>query len=482
LVEDLATRARAAGRAESGASPKGSLDFDAVASAFGARVHGAGLQAEVARCRKRAARLAAAGGGFSTATALAVASDLLVACGVERAWRPRAAERVISRLAARLELEVESVALQLFLGAVRSPQLLDLPPAVALETQLHLLVAVAPVVEASVWIKEPTGRPACLVAAGATTETRRFRAVAARALDGAFANSGARGAIVGAPVMRWETPAAALVVRAPVEKREMIKAFLAEAAAAMSPVIERDLILQRSAAREQSLVRASERRLGRLAFDLHDTALQHIAVLGADFYLFRRQLSGVLSGASLSAANSHIDELEARASELDRMLRELAHSLEPVSLVRRPLPTVISDEAAAFTERTGIDVQKRVHGDFSGMTVSQKIALVRVVQEALTNIREHANASRVRISIAARNGCIGARVEDDGVGFHVARTLLEGAKRGRFGLVGSSERVRLLGGTFDVRSRPGGPTTIALNLPRWQPLAADRETPQQAAF
>src|ERR671936_103582 len=59
LVEDLATRARAAGRAESGASPKGSLDFDAVASAFGARVHGAGLQAEVARCRKRAARLAA---------------------------------------------------------------------------------------------------------------------------------------------------------------------------------------------------------------------------------------------------------------------------------------------------------------------------------------------------------------------------------------------------------------------------------------
>jgi signal transduction histidine kinase len=275
--------------------------------------------------------------------------------------------------------------------------------------------------------------------------------------------------------MRWETPWAALVVRTRVENRETIAAYLAEAVAAMSPVIERELVLQRSAARERSLVRASERRLGRLAFDLHDTALQHIAALGADFYLFRRQLAEVVSEPSLSVTSSRVDDLEARTWELDRVLRELAHSLEPGSLVRRPLQRVITDEAAAFTERTGIQVHQRVQGDFSGMTMSQKIALARVVQEALTNIREHANASSVRIWIAARNGRIDARVEDDGIGFPVARTLLECAKRGRFGLVGSSERVRLLGGTFDVRSRPGGPTTVSLSLPRWEPLAVPQQ-------
>jgi signal transduction histidine kinase len=382
---------------------------------------------------------------------------------------------VISKLAGLLGLAPEAAGLQLFLAAVRAPQLLDIPPAVALETQLRLLVAVAPVVEASLWTKDLTGRPGCLIAAGHTTETRRFRAVAVRALDGAFSNSGARGTIVGAPVMRWETPWAALVVRTRVENRKTIAAYLAEAVAAMSPVIERELVLQRSAARERSLVRASERRLGRLAFDLHDTALQHIAALGADFYLFRRQLAEVVSEPSLSVTSSRVDDLEARTWELDRVLRELAHSLEPGSLVRRPLQRVITDEAAAFTERTGIQVHQRVQGDFSGMTMSQKIALARVVQEALTNIREHANASSVRIWIAARNGRIDARVEDDGIGFPVARTLLECAKRGRFGLVGSSERVRLLGGTFDVRSRPGGPTTVSLSLPRWEPLAVPQQ-------
>jgi signal transduction histidine kinase len=481
LIHDLATRARTVGRRAPIAAAQASVDLDAVERIFTSRLDAVGTQPELARCRERAAQLAAANGERTT-VALAYASDLLVICAVERPWQPHAAGRVVSKLGALLGLARETVALQLFLGAVRAPQLLDLPPAVALETQLRLLVAVAPLVEASLWMKEATGRPRCLIAAGETTETRRFRAVAVRALQGAPADSGTRGTIVGAPVMRWETPWAALVVRTTrVENRKTIAAYVLETVAAMSPVIEREVVLQRSAAREQSLVRASERRLGRLAFDLHDTALQHIAALGADFYLFRRQLTEGLSGSNLSIAASRVQDFEARAWELDRVLRELAHSLEPSSLVRRPLERVINDEATAFTERTGIEVRQRVHGDFSGITASQKIALIRIVQEALTNIREHANASVVRISITARNGRIDARIEDDGSGFHVARTLIECAKRGRFGLVGSSERVRLLGGKFDVSSRPGGPTSVSLSLPRWQPLTAAQQPAGDAA-
>ena len=65
-----------------------------------------------------------------------------------------------------------------------------------------------------------------------------------------------------------------------------------------------------------------------------------------------------------------------------------------------------------------------------------------------------------------------AQIVDDGRGFEVAKTLIRAAKRGRLGLVGMGERVRLLGGSFDVDSRPGGPTSISLVLPRWQPVAA----------
>ncbi|MBA3734388.1 MAG: hypothetical protein H0W90_04185 [Actinobacteria bacterium] len=178
----------------------------------------------------------------------------------------------------------------------------------------------------------------------------------------------------------------------------------------MSPVIERAVVLERSAARERSLVGASERRLGRLAFDLHDGALQNIAALGTDLFLMQKQLCEIV-----------------------------------------PEPFKPGD-----------------------MTPSQKIALIRVVQEALTNIREHANATQVRITIRERGGHVDARIEDDGAGFHVARTLLDSAQRGRLGLVGGSERIRLLGGKFDVRSKPGGPTIVSLSLPRWRPLGIER--------
>jgi signal transduction histidine kinase len=447
--------------------------LDAVARIFGTRIEGEGIRAEIERCRERADHLVTAGGDMSTAVAVGYAGDLFVLCTIERRWRRGEAERIVSKLALLLELSVESLALQLFLGAVRAPQLHDLPPAVALETQLRLLLALAPIGEISLWTKGSDARPFCLAEEGSTTQTRRVRGVAMRALEGFPAQSGSRGTILGVPVSRWETPWAALVARTRVELRETVRIYLAEAAAAMSPVIERELVLERSASRERSLVRASERRLGRLAFDLHDGALQHIAAFGADLYLVRRQLTELLPEENQAIGIARINDLDARIWELDRVLRELAHSLEPGSLVRRPLPVVISDEVAAFTERTGVHVQQRINGDFSGMTVSQKIALIRVVQEALTNIREHANAARVRITITARTGRVDARVEDDGVGFHVARTLLDGAQRGRLGLVGSSERIRLLGGRFDVKSRPGGPTTVSLSLPRWRPLGVE---------
>jgi signal transduction histidine kinase len=448
--------------------------LDAVARIFGTRIEAEGTRGEIGRLRSRAERLIEAGRDMSTAVAVAYASDLFVFCTIERRWRRNEAERVVSKLARVLDLPAESMALQLFLEAVRAPQLLDLPPAVALQTQLRLLLALAPVEEASLWTAGTDRRPTCLVEEGLTARTRRFRGIASRALEGAPAQSGSRGTIVGAPVLRWETPWAAIVARSRVENRQVVAVYLAEAAAAMSPVVERELVLDRSASRERSLVRASERRLSRLAFDLHDGALQHIAAFGADLFLVKRQLMELLPEENQALGVSRIGDLESRISELDRILRELAHSFEPGSLVRRPLPVVIDDEIAAFSERTGIPVQRRVEGDFDGMTVSQKIALVRIVQEALTNIREHANAANVRITISARNGGIDARVEDDGAGFHVARTLLDSAQRGRLGLVGSSERIRLLGGKFDVRSKPGGPTTVSLSLPRWRPMGVEQ--------
>jgi len=119
--------------------------LDAVASILGPRIEDGNLRAEIARCRARADQLAVAGREMSTAVAMAYAGDLFVLCTIERRWRRGEAERIVSKLALLMGLSADSVALQLFVGAVRAPQLHDLPPAVALETQLRLLLALAPV-------------------------------------------------------------------------------------------------------------------------------------------------------------------------------------------------------------------------------------------------------------------------------------------------------------------------------------------------
>ena len=68
---------------------------------------------------------------------------------------------------------------------------------------------------------------------------------------------------------------------------------------------------------------------------------------------------------------------------------------------------------------------------------------------------------------------IAAEVTDNGRGFDVERTLMRSARNGRVGLLGMSERARLLGGRLDVSSRRGGPTTVSLVLPAWRPATVE---------
>ena len=173
-------------------------------------------------------------------------------------------------------------------------------------------------------------------------------------------------------------------------------------------------------------------------------------------------------------ASGRFDDALARLTELDRDLRETAHSLETSSIVSRPLGEVLHREADGFTRRTGIETHFDVRGDVDALTPSQRIVIFRAVQEALSNVREHSAATTVGVLVRTRRSTTDVSITDDGQGFEVARGLARAAQRGRLGLVGISERVRLLGGTFDIDSRPGGPTTLRFTLPRWESFDTGR--------
>ena len=97
--------------------------------------------------------------------------------------------------------------------------------------------------------------------------------------------------------------------------------------------------------------------------------------------------------------------------------------------------------------------------------------MFRAIQEALANVREHAGATTVSVRVKRRSA-IELQIVDDGMGFEVERALAKAAQRGRLGLVGIGERVRMVGGSFELDSQPGGPTSLKITLPRWEPLGS----------
>ena len=434
--------------------------------------------AAFAAAGRRARALAAAAGGDDEAlrsAALAFAADALTGLKLERALPQGTAAEMVSAVATALDSSSEAASLDIFLRAASNPRLLELPPLTAVELQLGLLVALAPISDVSLWTNGPLRDLTCAVHLGDGEPSRRVRNAARTTLDGnGDGDTSERGWIHSVPVKRWQQPYGALVVRARPDCRARALTFLHEAAALLSPVLERDMLLERNAERERALVESGERRLLRLGFDLHDGPLQDLVALAADVRLAQMQVSEHIGGRQGRLFAGRLEDLTSQITELDRTLRELAQSLEPASVLDRPLVEALEREIDSFERRSKIRTTFELDGDFDSMTASQRIALYRIVQEGLANIREHSKAKHVWIRVHEGPNGIEAEIADDGRGFEVAKTLIRAAKRGRLGLVGMGERVRLLGGRFDVDSRPGGPTTLRLVLPRWQPVASSQ--------
>ena len=153
--------------------------------------------------------------------------------------------------------------------------------------------------------------------------SRRARATARAALRrGGLTLLGSR-TLRSSLVRRFSTPCAVVVARVP-EPISRADAFLSLAASALAPIFERELLLERSAEREQMLVSAGEQRLMRIGFDLHDGPIQDVLALGADIAHLREQVYPFILDSHRERAAGRFDDLLARSVELDRQLREIS--------------------------------------------------------------------------------------------------------------------------------------------------------------
>ncbi len=211
----------------------------------------------------------------------------------------------------------------------------------------------------------------------------------------------------------------------------------------------------------------AEQQLARLRFDLHDGPLQDVVLLAEDLRMFQDQLDVALEGHPLRRLLvGRLDDLKAMLVALDGDLRRISALLESPFTANVPFPAALSQLTAAFTDRTGIVSEVRLDGDLGALGDVQRVTLLSLIREALSNIREHSNADRVTISVHAVRSCVELTVSDNGLGFDPEVALVGVAREGHLGLVGMHERVRMLGGSMQIESRHGGPTVISVTLPK----------------
>ena len=216
----------------------------------------------------------------------------------------------------------------------------------------------------------------------------------------------------------------------------------------------------------------------RLAREIHDTLAQGFTSIIMSLTAAEMAQHPFTAGA---VPARHLEEARRTARESLAEARRLVWALRPEALDRHSLPEALERLAGEWSGETGVRARATTTGAPRPLLPEVEVALLRTAQEALTNIRKHARAAKVNITLSYMNDRVALDVLDDGVGFDPARlkSSVEAHDAGGFGLMAMHERVEQLGGALRIESAPGEGTTLAVELPV---AANELKTPKTEAL
>jgi signal transduction histidine kinase len=214
------------------------------------------------------------------------------------------------------------------------------------------------------------------------------------------------------------------------------------------------------------LVEAQENERRLISRELHDEVGQ--ALTGVRVEL--ANLSRKILNREVDGLADKVDEIKEMVENAVGVVRNMALLLRPSMLDDLGLVEALQWQAREVSKRTGVRVKVAADGVSDDLPEDHKTCIYRVVQEALHNCVQHAEASMVRVTVHQEPSRLLLAIQDDGKGFNAQQ------ERG-MGLLGMQERVSHLGGTFLVESLPGQGAIVYITLPLAKPVAE----PLQAA-
>ena len=198
----------------------------------------------------------------------------------------------------------------------------------------------------------------------------------------------------------------------------------------------------------------------RLSRDIHDTVAQSLSSIG---------LLAASAGAERdlpAAAAREFSQIGELAREGLTDTRRIVDALMPAELEGAALADALRRMLARLQDETGVATELRVDADFPPLPVAAEVALLRTAQSALANVRLHARAQRVVVTLADGGDSVRLDVVDDGVGFDAGGwTSRPAGPDGGYGLRAIRERLRELGGALDVESAPGEGAALSASVP-----------------
>lgn len=205
-------------------------------------------------------------------------------------------------------------------------------------------------------------------------------------------------------------------------------------------------------------ISAQENERRRIARDLHDEVGQSLTSLLVG-------LRNVSDADSLEAARSRVEPLREVASTVLDDIKRLARGLRPSVLDDLGLAPALERLVQDFGKTHSVDVSLDVRGlSGSRLPEQHEVTIYRIVQESLTNIAKHAQASTVNVVIERIGDELRIAIQDDGCGFVVA-SAKQRISEGHLGLTGMQERAALFGGWLTIQSQPGEGTQTVSGLP-----------------
>lgn len=204
------------------------------------------------------------------------------------------------------------------------------------------------------------------------------------------------------------------------------------------------------------LILSQEDERRRVARELHDDLSQRLAVLAIEAGKMEKS---VRDGPD--SIRSPLMNIRDKTIQIAADVQNISRRLHPAILEDLGLSKAVESECRQFAAREGIEMNAPVQALPKDLPKNIALSIYRTVQESLCNIAKHACAQRVTVSLSANETCLHLVVEDDGVGFDAAGPR----DKAGLGLSSIRERVRLVHGTYRIRSEPGKGTTIKVTVP-----------------